>query len=234
MRRAPPTAIFHRVLDVGCGPGALAAVLAGTLGADHVAAVDPSVPYAEACRERLPGVDVRVAAGEALPFDDGAFDAALAQLVVNFMRDAPAGVREMRRVTRPGGTVACAVWDYAGEMTLLRAFWDAAIALDETAAALDEGGMPYCTPPELGGLLSAAGLADVRVEPVVVRARYDGFEDLWAPLESGVAPSGAYAAAQPPERRAALRAELRRRLGAGDEQFELAARAWVATGVVGG
>jgi SAM-dependent methyltransferase len=90
------------------------------LGGDQVAAVDPSEPFAEACAARLPEVRVEVGAAESLPFADDEFDAALAQLVVNFMSDAAAGVREMRRVTRPGGTVAAAVWDYAGEMTILR------------------------------------------------------------------------------------------------------------------
>jgi hypothetical protein len=150
---------------------------------------------------------------------------------VNFMTDPVAGVHEMRRVTRPGGTIAAAVWDYAGEMTLLRRFWDAAVALDPSAAELDEGRcMPYCTPDELGELWTSAGLADVRVQPVVVEASYDGYEDLWEPLERGVAPSGAYAASLPAERRRALKAALRRRLGAGDAPFRLTARAWIATG----
>ena len=220
-----------RALDVGCGPGALTGELAAALGAGHVAAVDPSAPFADACRRRSPGVEVHVAPAEALPFDDAAFDHALAQLVVNFMADAPAGVREMRRVTRPGGTVSAAVWDYAGEMTLLRRFWDAAVALDPSARDLDEGRcMPFCTRDELAGLWSRAGLAEVRVEPVVVAAGYADFEDLWQPLELGVAPSGAYVAALAPERRAALRTELRRRLDVGSGPFRLSARAWIAIG----
>jgi SAM-dependent methyltransferase len=222
----------HRALDVGCGPGALATELSTLLGPDQVSAVDPSAPFAEACRRRLPGVDVRVAAAEALPFDDASFDDVLAQLVVNFMTDPPAGVREMKRVTRPGGTVAAAVWDYAGEMTLLRQFWDAAVALDPAASARHEGLMPFCTPDALEQLWSAAGLADVRVGAAVVGAVYDGFEDLWQPLERGVAPSGAYAASLPADARLALKAELRRRLGAGDGPFRLTARAWIATGRV--
>jgi SAM-dependent methyltransferase len=222
-----------RAIDVGCGPGPLTTELAALLGAGQVAAVDPSEPFASACRERLPGVRVEVAAAEALPFGDGAFDHALAQLVVNFMTDPPAGVREMRRVTRRGGTVAAAVWDYAGEMTLLRRFWDAAVALDPSAADRDEGhSMPFCTPAELGGLWSAAGLDGVEVVGADVAADYDGFEDLWGPLEQGVGPAGAYAASLPPERRAALAAEVRHRLGAGDGPFRLTARAWVVTGRV--
>ena len=221
----------RRALDVGCGPGALTCELVAVLGAEHVEAVDPSVPFAEACRRRLPGVHVEVAPAEALPFHDAAFDHAFAQLVVNFMSDPRRGVAEMRRVTRRGGTVVAAVWDYAGEMTLLRRFWDAAVALDASAADLDEGRcMPFCTREELGDLWRAAGLAGVNVAPVVAAADYDGFEDLWQPLELGVAPSGSYVASLAPDHRAALKQELRRRLHAGEDPFRLTARAWVATG----
>jgi SAM-dependent methyltransferase len=222
-----------RVLDVGCGPGALTAELVALLGAAHVTGVEPSAPFAAACRRRLPGVRIEDAPAEALPFPDAAFDHALAQLVVNFLADPPRGVRELRRVTRPGGTVAAAVWDYAGEMTLLRRFWDAAAAVDPAARDRDEGRtMPCCTPGELRELWSGAGLAEVGVSEAVVSAVYASFADLWAPLESGVAPSGAYAASLPPARRAALRAELRRRLDVGDRPFRLTARAWVVTGRV--
>ena len=223
----------RHAVDVGCGPGALAAELVALLGAERVAAVDPSAPFVEACRQRLPGVRAAVAAAEALPFEDDAFDHALAQLVVNFMTDPPAGVREMRRVTRSGGTVTAAVWDYAGEMTLLRRFWDAAVALDPSAADRDEGRcMPFCSPGQLDELWSAVGLAEVRGSAVVVAATYDGFEDLWQPLERGVAPSGAYAASLSPARRTALKEEFRLRLGVGTEPFRLTARAWLVTGSV--
>ncbi|HEY2637940.1 MAG TPA: methyltransferase domain-containing protein, partial [Solirubrobacteraceae bacterium] len=128
-----------RVLDVGCGPGALTAELVDRVGLDAVAAVEPSPVFAAACRERIPGVHVEEAGAEELPFPDDAFGAALAQLVVNFIPDPLAGVREMARVTRPDGVVAAAVWDYAGGMTLLRAFWDAAAELDPAAGERDEG-----------------------------------------------------------------------------------------------
>ena len=223
----------QRALDVGCGPGALTAELVGLLGEDQVAAVDPSKPFVEACRARLPGVRVEAGPAEALPFADDEFDHALAQLVVNFMTDPQAGVGEMARVTRPGGTVAAAVWDYAGEMIFLRRFWDAAVAVDPSAADLDEGrSMPFCAPDELAALWSSTGLADVRVVPAVTTGRYDGFEDLWEPLERGVGPSGSHAASLAADRRAAVKEELRRRLSVGDAPFELTARAWVATGRV--
>lgn len=221
----------HSALDVGCGPGALTAALAERLGADNVAAVDPSEPFARACSERVPGAQVEVGAAETLPFGDASFDAALSQLVVNFMSDARAGVGEMRRVTRSGGTVAAAVWDYADGMTLLRRFWDAAVALDPAAANLDEGAsMPYCRPDELRELWRAAGLQDVETSELAVEAAYSDFDDLWQPLESGVGPSGAYAAGLPPERRNRLRDALHRRLDTGDGPFRLTARAWCVAG----
>jgi SAM-dependent methyltransferase len=181
----------------------------------------------------LPGVEVVVAGAESLPFDDSAFDVTLSQLVVNFMRDAEAGVREMSRVTRPGGIVASCVWDYAGEMTLLRAFWDAAGEIDPERASADEGiVMRWCAEGELAELWRDAGLRDVRFDQLVVRAGYTGFEDLWAPLLTGVAPSGAFVKPLDDKGRAALHDAYRRRLGVGDGPFELTARAWAAAGIV--
>ncbi|MDA0167788.1 methyltransferase domain-containing protein [Solirubrobacter taibaiensis] len=215
----------EHVLDVGCGPGALTTALL-KLGA-VVTAVDPSEPFVTACTERNPAAKVRQAAAEDLPFEADRFDATLAQLVVNFMQDAPTGLAEMARVTRPGGVVAAAVWDYADGMTILRKFWDAARTIDPDAG--DESQMRYCTPDTLADLWSSV-LDDVQVTEATVRASYTGFEDLWAPLESGVAPSGAFTVALDEERRAALKREFRARLGVGDDPFELSARAWLATG----
>jgi ubiquinone/menaquinone biosynthesis C-methylase UbiE len=115
-----------RALDVGCGAGSLTGVLARRLGADRVTGAEPSAAFANACRARSPGIEIASAGAEDLPFRDDTFDLVAAQLVVNFMDDPRTGVREMARVTAPGGIVAACVWDYAGEMTLLRAFWDAA------------------------------------------------------------------------------------------------------------
>jgi SAM-dependent methyltransferase len=221
-----------RALDVGCGPGALTAALAGRLGAERVAAAEPSEAFAAACRARVPGAEVVVARAEALPFAGGAFDAALSQLVVNFMADAPAGVREMARVVRPGGAVAACVWDYGGGMTLLDAFWDAACEVEPgRAASADEGtAMPYRREGELAALWREAGVGEVRDGALTATAAYAGFDDLWAPLPAGVGPSGAFCASLDEEGRAALREGLRRRLGVGDGPFELSARAWVAAG----
>src|SRR3954452_19818755 len=121
----------ERVLDVGCGPGVLTQRLVAVLGADRVAAVDPSLPFVEAVRQRLPGVEVAQSVAEDLPFEDDTFDHALAQLVVPFMSDPVAGLREMRRVTRPGGTVAATAWNNAADGTgPLSPFWRAVEAVD--------------------------------------------------------------------------------------------------------
>lgn len=218
------------VLDVGCGPGPLTAVLAEVAGG--VAAVDPSTSFARACAERVPGADVRVAAAEELPFADAGFDATLSQLVVNFLPDAPAALREMRRVTRPLGTIGASVWDYAGEMTMLRAFWDAAIEVDPAGAGpLDEGRrMRYCEPEPLARLWAEAGLRDVVTEPLVVSAGYADFDDFWLPFTAGIGPAGAYCARLPDDVREAVRIACHRRLGSPEGSFELSARAWLVLG----
>ena len=222
------------VLDVGSGPGALTAVLAERLLGVHVAAVDPSEPFVQAIRRRLPAVNARVAAAEALPFTDDSFDAAFSQLVVNFMADPERGLMEMRRVVRPDGSVVAAVWDYGGEMTLLRVFWEAAAACFPTSAApADERvTMAFARPGELENLFLRTGLTDIRHGALVVEASYESFDDLWAPLEQGVAPSGAFVASLSAPDRDALREEFHRRLGSPTGSFALSARAWYSVGTV--
>ena len=221
-----------RALDVGCGPGGLTAVLAERLGPEAVAAVDPSEPFVGACRERVPAADVRMASAADLPFADATFDAVLSQLVVNFVPDADAALAEMRRVSREGAVVTGCVWDYAGEMTMLRRFWDAAAEVCEAAAERDEGRvMPHCTEDSLAELWCRAGLRDVTVQPLTVSAAYEGFEDLWEPFTRGVGPAGAFVVSLGEEDRERLRSAYRRTLGVGDSPFTLTARAWCAVGI---
>ncbi|HEY2203727.1 MAG TPA: class I SAM-dependent methyltransferase [Pseudonocardia sp.] len=219
-----------RVLDVGCGPGGLTGELVRRVGADRVAAVDPSGPFVEACRQRLPEVDVRQGVAETLPFADGTFDAALASLVVGFMTDPVAGLREMARVTAPGGTVAACFWDY-DRMPSIQLFWAAAARIDPSAG--DDRARPGGAAGELAALLREAGLRDVEPGEVRAGAGYADAEDWWSAFTLGVGPVGAYYKALPPERRNALRAECLALLGRADGAFTLEATAWFARGVVG-
>lgn len=216
----------QRALDVGCGPGALTAELVGRLGADCVAAVDPSESFVEACRERQPGVDVRRAGAERLPFADGQFDVTLAQLVVHFMADPVAGLREMARVTRPGGVVAASVWDFAGGRGPISLFWAAAVELDPEAE--DESGLAGARAGHLVELLASAGIADVTESELTV-AVAGGFEEWWGPFTLGVGPAGAYAATLGAAELAILRDRC---LELAPDPFVLDAVAWAARGHV--
>ncbi len=166
----------QRVLDVGCGTGALTAALVERLGAGSVAAVDPSESFIAAVRDRHPGVDVRLARAESMPFADATFDASLAQLVVHFMADPMIGLREIARVTRTGGTVAACVWDFEGGRGPLGPFWDAARALDPDVE--DESHLPGARRGHLVELLVAAGLADVVESALEVNRSFTSFDGL--------------------------------------------------------
>jgi SAM-dependent methyltransferase len=216
----------QRVLDVGCGPGALTTELVKRLGADAVAAVDPSEPFVAAARERHAGVDVRQASADQLPFADDVFDAALAQLVVHFMPDPVAGLSEMRRVTRPGGVVVACVWDHAGGKGPLGIFWQAARDLDP--GVQDEGDLPGAREGHLAQLFAEAGLSDVQSSAVVAELEHASFEEWWEPYTGGVGPAGAYVAALDPERQAALRDRCRALVPAGP--FTMTSVAWAARG----
>ncbi len=217
-----------RALDVGCGPGALLAELVARLGADSVAGVDTSESFVAAARERHPGVEVRLAPAERLPFPDDVFDVALAQLVVHFMADPVAGLREMARVTRPGGTVVACVWDYAGHEDPLRVFWAAARARDPGVG--DESDLAGVREGHLAELFTAAALVDVEPSSLIVELQHPDFDAWWEPFTEGVGPAGTYLARLDPPDRAALREACRGMLP--DGPFVLAARAWAARGVV--
>jgi SAM-dependent methyltransferase len=218
----------QRALDVGCGPGALTAELVRRLGPEAVSAVDPSEPFVAAARERHPGVTVRRAAAEQLPFEDGTFHTALAQLVVHFMEDPVAGLREMARVTRKGGVVAACVWDHAGGKGPLSPFWDAARELDPDVH--DESQLAGAREGHLSELFRAAGLHDIEETALSVEVEHPSFEEWWEPFMLGVGPAGGYAAGLDAERQARLRELCRERLP--EAPFELSARAWAARGLV--
>jgi ubiquinone/menaquinone biosynthesis C-methylase UbiE len=218
----------QRVIDVGCGPGSLTAELVQRLGPANVTAVDPSEPFVAAARARHPGVDVRKAGAEALPFDDDRFDAALAQLVVHFMADPIAGLREMARVTRNGGVVAACVWDYGTRRSALEPFWR--VVRETDPYVNDESQLAGAREGHLAELFAAAGLRDIESTTLESSRHFESFDEWWTPFTGGVGPAGGYVGRLDPEAQAALRDRCRATLPGGP--FTLDARAWAARGVV--
>ena len=216
------------VLDVGCGPGALTATLIDRFGEENVCAADPSEPFVVAARERHPGVRVELAPAEAMPFADGEFGASLAQLVVHFMTDPVAGLREMARVTRRDGVIAACVWDLAGGESPLSPFWDAARAVDPDV--VDESGRAGARAGHLAELFGGAGLRDVEDGSVTLDVEHESFEEYWEPFALGVGPAGSFLASLEREQQASVRDHCRASLPGGP--FALRLRAWTARGVV--
>ncbi|WP_127473042.1 class I SAM-dependent methyltransferase [Microbacterium sulfonylureivorans] len=216
-----------RVLDVGCGPGALTAVLSERFGPDQVAGVDPSESFVAAAHDRFPWADIRHGTAEALPFDDDTFDATLAELVVHFMTDPSAGAREMKRVTRPGGVLAACVWDFVGGRAPQSTFFEALRSVvvgidDETHRVGADAG-------DLGELLEGAGCTDVEETELSVAVEYAAFEDWWGPYTLGVSPAGKQLAALGEVDRALVRERCVELLPNGP--FTITATAWSARGV---
>jgi SAM-dependent methyltransferase len=218
----------QQALDVGCGPGALTEVLAVRLGAQAVAAIDPSELFVAAARARLPEVDIRRGTAEALPFPDDSFDLTLAQLVVHFMTEPGAGLAEMARVTRPGGVVAACVWDHAGGHGPLSLFWRAVRDLDPDAP--DESQLAGAREGHLVALFEGIGLRQVEPATLTVRVGSASFHDWWEPFTLGVGPAGSYVATLDAERRAELEAHCAELLP--QAPFFIEASAWTALGRV--
>jgi SAM-dependent methyltransferase len=217
----------QRVVEVGCGPGALTAELVTRLGPAAVTAVDPSEPFVAAARARNPGVTVLQASAEQLPFPDRTFDAALAQLVVHFMSDPVAGLTEMARVTRPDGVVAACVWDHAGGQSPLSLFWQAARELDPEVD--DESMLAGVREGHLAELFAAAGLHEIQDTVLSAIVEHPSFEEWWEPFTGGVGPAGSYLAGLNAERQADLRERCRSLLPGAP--FVLTARAWATRGL---
>jgi SAM-dependent methyltransferase len=215
------------VLDVGCGPGSLVAELVARVGTERVAAVDPSESFVAAARERYPRVDIRVASAEALPHLDGSFDATLAQLVVHFMSDPVGGLRQMARVTRPGGAVAACVWDHATDRGPLSPFWLAVGELDPGAP--NESALAGAREGHLVELFRQAELRGVVGGEVSVTRRFAKFDDWWHPFTLGVGPAGGYLSRLDAARRERVRERCQAHWPEGP--FDMTAVAWAARGI---
>lgn len=228
---APPGS---RWLDVGCGTGALTEAILRDASPASVQAVDPSPAYVAHARRRVrdPRAELIEADAQSLPQESGSIDVVASALALNFIPRPHVALSEMARVTRGGGIVAVYVWDYAGEMQLIRRFWDAAVALDPNAAALDEARrFPGCRPDALETLFRDAGFANVESRAIDVPTRFRDFDDYWTPFLGGQGPAPGYAMSLGEDRRAALRDRLRATLPIGaDGSIDLVARAWAVRG----
>ncbi len=221
-------------LDMGCGTGALTETIFESASPRYVVGTDASQSYVAYLRRQLTDQRLCFDVGDAsvLNFNDEFYDNTVAGLILNFVPEPRQAVAEMARVTKPGGTVAAFVWDYAGEMQLLRRFWDAAVALDPAARELDEGvRFAICKPEPLAALFRHAGLKDVATRAIDVPTVFRDFDDYWSPFLGGQGPAPSYAMSLSDERRAALREQLRARLPIGtDGSIALSARAWAVRG----
>jgi SAM-dependent methyltransferase len=246
-RRLAPLFIEHagaaageRLLEVGCGTGSLTFTLARTVAFAELTAIDYADVYVEAtrARNRDPRIHIEHGDAAALGFPDAHFDRALSLLVLHFVPEPAGAVAEMRRVTRPGGVVAAAVWDAGGGMTAQRMFWDTAAMLDAAAVDLRGRAMskPVVAPGGLARLFSAAGLADVDERPLLIRMEHVDFADYWGPLLRGEGPMGNYVAGLAEAERERLERHLRAAYlaGAPDGPRSFAAVAWSCRGVVPG
>jgi SAM-dependent methyltransferase len=222
-------------LDVGCGTGALSRAILAQTGPQAVLGVDPSEYFVEYARAHTTDGRARFEVGDAmdLPVQAETVDVAAAGLVLNFVPDVKKALGEMQRALRPGGLLAAYVWDYSDGMKMLRHFFDAAIALDPAADAIDEGRrFPLCQPGALEAAFAAAGLRRVEGCAIEIAMQFRDFDDYWQPFLGGVGPAPSYLVSLPPEKQAALRAEVRRRLPeAADGSIQVKARAWAAKGL---
>jgi SAM-dependent methyltransferase len=227
----------RRWLDVGCGTGALCAAIWDLSSPSALTGVEPSEGFLKTARNQLPDA-VALYRGDAtnVRLNDASVDVVVSGLVLNFVPDQAAALREMVRVAVAGGTVGAYVWDYAERMELIRRFWDSAVEIDPGAAELDEGvRFPFCRPDALAELFSLAGLDAVEVTAIDIPARFESFEEYWRGFLGGQGPAPAYAVSLPDGARARLRDRLRERVSIeADGSLTLHAGALAARGTVAG
>ncbi len=226
-----------RMLDVGSGTGSLAFAIAERKALARVLGIDPSqeyVAYATSRNRFADRASFEVGDAQHLRFADASFDAALSLLVFNFIPDSKKALMELHRVTKPGGKISAAVWDYGAGMRMLRTFWDAAVRTDRWAEDLDEKHMPLCRAGELSALWRQVGFENVREQSIDIRMRFESFRDYWDPFLLGQGPAGSYVRRLERDKLQALRNDVQRllSLSAEDTPFVLPARLWSVRGIV--
>ncbi len=222
-------------LDVGCGTGALSRKVVERCSPKSLHGIDPSAGFINHARNILDDARVVLSEGgaESIPFEDESFDVVTSALVLNFVPNPRAGLAEMARVARPGGTVAVYVWDYAEKMELIRYFWDAAVELNNQAKELDEGlRFRICNRDALCALFEEAGLEQIEAKNIDVPTKFRDFDDYWTPFLGGQGPAPGYAMELDATDRDALRDLLKQRLPVStDGSISLIARALAVRGV---
>ena len=185
-------------------------------------------------RQHLPGAEFRVGDAQKIDLPDDVADYAVSGLVLNFIPDKAKAVNEMARIVRPGGTVALYVWDYAGQMQIMRSFFDAARIVDAGSSAFDDGiNAPICRPKALAGAFAAAGLSDVETAALDIPAAFADFQDYWTPFLGGTGSAPKYCMSLDEDTRNRIRDAVRAKLPTGpDGEILLAVRAWAVKGVV--
>ena len=223
-----------RVLDIGCGTGSLTFTIADTTRASTVVGIDPSVGYLEYARAQNSHSHVAFEIGDAqkLPYDIGSFECCVSSLMIQFVSDAHAAAREMRRVTKKGGIVATCVWDNSGGLELLERFWDAAVAVDPGAKRT--GDRRYGSASALSELWTATGFANVETTALVIPMEFSSFNDFWSRLSNSQGRPKLYISSLSEDRRQVLKERLRTDIldNGPDGSIKLRAKAWAVRGVV--
>jgi SAM-dependent methyltransferase len=226
-----------RVLDVGCGTGSLIGALLDVGPTVRVRGIDGSANFIEISSKRFTGRNLHLDQGDAqsLPYEGNSFDKCVSLLVLNFIPDPRRAVEEMKRVTRDGGAVTAAVWDYGDGMEMLRSLWDEAVKLDKNAVPKHEGNMPLCQQGELAALWEECGLISVNDTALTIRTEFNSFDDYWDPFLTGIGPSGSYVSSLDTATQTQLKHCLRLKLSEGSDKkpFSLKARVWAVRGEVG-
>jgi len=223
-----------RVLDMGCGTGSLIFALPDFANVASAAGLDLTDSYVAAARGRNTDPRFTFDVGDAgsLPYPDSSFDRAFSLLVLQFIPDSRQAVEEMRRVVRPGGTIAAAVWDLYGGQPNARIIWDIAGVLDPTLER--PLFRPLNAPGEMEKLWLDVGLRDVEQASLLIRMEFQSFEDYWAPIAGGEGPQGQYFVGLTDEKRDILREHVRRAYVANhpDGPRSMTAVAWACRGKV--